>query len=102
MVDDAFIQGAVVSVAGFVTGIGIAIFAEKQINRAEARGSAAVGDGTRAKMASMFIEDTEMPTDLDETIRKMEVALAKARGEEAPDEDAKKEALEKSKPDDGW
>mmetsp|Transcript_10622 Transcript_10622/g.31952 ORF Transcript_10622/g.31952 Transcript_10622/m.31952 type:complete len:141 (+) Transcript_10622:64-486(+) len=105
MLDANFVTGAAVSLAGFGTGIAIAYFAEKQITRAEDRGADTLSDTTRAKMSAMFMEDEVMPVaGLDETVRKMEEALAAARGEELPKEgETSKEDEElKQKLDDGW
>lgn len=101
--------GVAVGVSGFVSGIGLAYWAEQQIKRAEVRGSDVVSDSSRAKMSAMFMEDEVDNTGLDETVRKMEAALAARRKEmgleeeEATDEAAKeKPAEDQKKNDDGW
>mmetsp|Transcript_1508 Transcript_1508/g.3857 ORF Transcript_1508/g.3857 Transcript_1508/m.3857 type:complete len:143 (+) Transcript_1508:60-488(+) len=102
MVDQNVLIGGGVAVSGFATGIFAAWFSEQQIVRAEERGSAAVSDGTRARMSAMFMEDEVMPeTDLDETVRRMEEAMAKAKGEETTEEETAKPVAAAPK-DDGW
>ena len=57
MVDQNFVTGAVVSAAGFTSGILMSFFAERQITRSEARGSEVMSEVTKAKMSAMFMED---------------------------------------------
>ena len=90
--------------AAAVGGLGFGIFAvwfsEQQIERAEERGSDAVSDYTKAQFSAMFMEDETVPdSNLDDTVRKMEAAMAAAKGEEYVPDDTPQEAPVK---DDGW
>eukprot|EP00633_Aureoumbra_lagunensis_P002185 CAMPEP_0197286912 /NCGR_PEP_ID=MMETSP0890-20130614/2739_1 /TAXON_ID=44058 ORGANISM="Aureoumbra lagunensis, Strain CCMP1510" /NCGR_SAMPLE_ID=MMETSP0890 /ASSEMBLY_ACC=CAM_ASM_000533 /LENGTH=107 /DNA_ID=CAMNT_0042755879 /DNA_START=159 /DNA_END=482 /DNA_ORIENTATION=- len=105
MLDSNVVTGVAVGVAGFGSGIALAYFAENQIVRAEQRGSDVLSDSTKAKMSAMFMEDEVMPeTGLDETVRRMEEALAKAKGEDATEEKKEEESERPAKvpKDDGW
>ena len=60
-----------------------------------------VSEATRAKMSAMFMEDEVLPdTTLDDTVLRMEAALAAAKGEAAAEE--KVEEKPSSSIDDGW
>ena len=73
----------------------------QQVEQGEQRGSDAVSEATRAKMSAMFMEDEVLPdTTLDDTVSRMEAALAAAKGEAAVEE--KVEEKPASSIDDGW
>lgn len=55
MVDQNVLVGGGVALSGFVSGIALAFFAEQQIVRAEVRGSDAVSQDTRAKIAATMM-----------------------------------------------
>lgn len=106
MMDAAMIQGGAAAVSGLAVGIFMAKFSEDRTDDADQRASDAVSDATRAKMSAMFVEDEVAPdTGLDDTVRRMEAAMAAAKGKSA-DAGAAPEPAEESKPtssiDDGW
>ena len=87
MLDAAVIQGGAAAVGGLAVGLGMAWFSEQQVEQGEQRGSDAVSEATRAKMSAMFMEDEVLPdTTLDDTVLRMEAALAAAKGEAAAEE----------------
>ena len=93
--------GALPAVGGLAVGLGMAWFSEQQVEQGEQRGSDAVSEATRAKMSAMFMEDEVLPdTTLDDTVSRMEAALAAAKGEAAVEE--KVEEKPASSIDDGW
>ena len=99
--DAAVIQGGAAAVGGLAVGLGMAWFSEQQVEQGEQRGSDAVSEATRAKMSAMFMEDEVLPdTTLDDTVLRMEAALAAAKGEAAAEE--KVEEKPSSSIDDGW
>lgn len=101
MLDAAVIQGGAAAVGGLAVGLGMAWFSEQQVEQGEQRGSDAVSEATRAKMSAMFMEDEVLPdTTLDDTVLRMEAALAAAKGEAAAEE--KVEEKPSSSIDDGW
>ena len=101
MLDAAVIQGGAAAVGGLAVGLGMAWFSEQQVEQGEQRGSDAVSEATRAKMSAMFMEDEVLPdTTLDDTVLRMEAALAAAKGEAAVEE--KVEEKPASSIDDGW
>ena len=101
MLDAAVIQGGAAAVGGLAVGLGMAWFSEQQVEQGEQRGSDAVSEATRAKMSAMFMEDEVLPdTTLDDTVSRMEAALAAAKGEAAVEE--KVEEKPASSIDDGW
>lgn len=84
MIDAAVLQGGAAALAGLAVGVGGVMFSEKQIERGEERDSDVVSQETRAKMSAMFMEDEVMPdSSLDDTVRRMEAALAASKGEDA-------------------
>jgi hypothetical protein len=107
-VDAAVIQGGAAAVGGLAVGGLMAWFSEQQVEQGEKRGSEAVSEATRAKMSSMFMEDEVLPDgSLDDTVRRMEAAMAAAnagKGEEEVPVEKKEEVEEKktSSIDDGW
>ncbi|KAJ8600675.1 hypothetical protein CTAYLR_007446 [Chrysophaeum taylorii] len=102
MIDQNVLVGGAVALSGFATGIAMAYFAEQQIVRAESRGSEVISDTTRAKMSAMFMEDEVMPeAGLDDTVRRMEEAMAKAKGEDTSAREEKEPVAVQPK-DDGW
>ena len=101
MLDAAVIQGGAAAVGGLAVGLGMAWFSEQQVEQGEQRGSDAVSEATRAKMSAMFMEDEVLPdTTLDDTVSRMEAALAAAKGEAIVEE--KVEEKPASSIDDGW
>ena len=100
MVDGNVIIGAAVAAAGLGAGAGFVWFTEAATMRAEERGSTAVSDETKSKLASKFMEDIEMAQDLDDVVTKMEKAMAKAQGIDVDDLESKK--VEREVLDDGW
>ena len=102
MLDAAVIQGGAAAVGGLAVGLGMAWFSEQQVEQGEQRGSGVfVSEATRAKMSAMFMEDEVLPdTTLDDTVSRMEAALAAAKGEAAVEE--KVEEKPASSIDDGW
>ena len=101
MVDTNVIIGVAVGLGGLGGGIGLVAFAEGQAERFEERGSDAMSDETRSKLASQFMEDVEMQAvGLDDTISKMEAAMAKRQGIDV--EELDKEVTVTEKLDDGW
>ena len=101
MLDAAVIQGGAAAVGGLAVGLGMAWFSEQQVEQGEQRGSDAVSEATRAKMSAMFMEDEVLPdTTLDDTVLRMEAALAAAKGEAAAEEKVEKKPS--SSIDDGW
>jgi len=101
-VDAAVIQGGAAAVGGLAVGGLMAWFSEQQVEQGEKRGSDAVSEATRAKMSAMFMEDEVLPDgSLDDTVARMEAAMAKAKGEEVVQEE-KKEEKPTSSIDDGW
>ena len=102
MLDAAVIQGGAAAVGGLAVGLGMAWFSEQQVEQGEQRGSDAVSEATRAKMSAMFMEDEVLPdTTLDDTVLRMEAALAAAKGEAAAEEKVEEEKRSSSI-DDGW
>lgn len=100
MLDAATIQGGAAAFGGLAVGVFSVWFSEQQITRGEERGSDAVSDFTKAKMSAMFMEDEVVPdASLDDTVRRMEAAIAAAKGEEVPVEEEPREVEVK---DDGW
>lgn len=100
-VDANVIAGVGVGLAGLLSGVGLMAFQDNQVARAEERGSDVVSDATKTKLSAQFMEDVEMNAlGLDDTVSKMERALAKRKGmsvDAAIGEIDKKEVL-----DDGW
>jgi hypothetical protein len=100
-VDANVIAGVGVGLAGLLSGVGLMAFQENQVARAEERGSDVVSEATKTKLSAQFMEDVEMNAlGLDDTVSKMERALAKRKGmsvDAAIGEIDKKEVL-----DDGW
>ena len=101
MVDTNVIIGVAVGVLGLGGGIGVMAFAEGQVERFEERGSDAMSDETKTKLASQFMEDVEMQAvGLDDTISKMEAAMAKRQGVDV--EELEKNIDVDEVLDDGW
>jgi hypothetical protein len=76
-------------------------FADGQVERFEERGSAAMSEETKSKLAAQFMEDVEMQAvGLDDTISKMEAAMAKRQGIDV--EELEKDITITEKLDDGW
>mmetsp|Transcript_74994 Transcript_74994/g.150769 ORF Transcript_74994/g.150769 Transcript_74994/m.150769 type:complete len:140 (-) Transcript_74994:318-737(-) len=98
-VDTNVIIGCAVGLAGIAGGVGVMSFAEKQAIRTSESG--ALSDETKTKMSAKFMEDVEMNAiGLDDTLGRMEQAMAKRKGVSVGElniEDTKKEVL-----DDGW
>ncbi|KAJ1452640.1 hypothetical protein M885DRAFT_526211 [Pelagophyceae sp. CCMP2097] len=95
--EQATLIGVGTALSGLVFGFGIAIFSEKQIERGEQRGYDEISDVTRARMSAMFMEDEALPQlGLDDTVARMEAALARAKGPEVEGE--KKDAPAEPKP----
>ena len=96
MIDSDIILGAGLLFGGTAMGAGVIAFVENQGQRTNDRGG--MSDETKTRMAAMFMEDEELyTTDLDDTITKMEAALAQAEGREVVEGDGltekEKEAL---------
>mmetsp|Transcript_12845 Transcript_12845/g.38247 ORF Transcript_12845/g.38247 Transcript_12845/m.38247 type:complete len:142 (-) Transcript_12845:48-473(-) len=106
MMDAAVLQGGAAAVGGLVFGVGAIWFSEQQIERGEARGSDVVSATSRAKMSAMFMEDEAMPDDqLDDTVARMEAAMARAKGEvleEVEEAEVKTDRGGRVINDDGW
>jgi ATP-dependent protease ClpP protease subunit len=101
MVDTNVIIGVAVGVLGLGGGIGLVAFAEGQAERFDERGSDAMSDETKTKLASQFMEDVEMQAvGLDDTISKMEAAMAKRQGVDV--EELEKDIEVDEVLDDGW
>ena len=72
-------------VGSLVLGAGLIAFVEAQGEKTVERGG--LSDETKSRMAGMFMEDEVLVTDLDDTISKMEAALAKAEGRDVVEGD---------------
>ena len=99
-VDANVIAGVGVGLVGLAAGVGIMAFQDNQVARAEERGSDVVSEATKTRLSAQFMEDVEMNAlGLDDTVAKMERALAKRKGDvnKVIGEVEKKEVL-----DDGW
>ena len=101
MIDTNVIIGVGVGVLGLAGGVGLVAFAEGQAERFEERGSDAMSEETKSKLAAQFMEDVEMQAvGLDDTISKMEAAMAKRQGIDV--EELEKDITVTEKLDDGW
>ena len=97
------IEGVAVGVGGLGLGIGLVAWSESQAVRMEERGSDAMSTETRQKMAGMFMEDVEMDAvGVDDTIAKMEAAMAAAKGKDVEEYKAETAAETREKIGDGW
>ena len=101
MVDTNVIIGVGIGVLGLAGGVGLVAFADGQVERFEERGSAAMSEETKSKLAAQFMEDVEMQAvGLDDTISKMEAAMARRQGIDV--EELEKDITITEKLDDGW
>ena len=98
MIEGSTVMGVGMLFGGMALGAGAISFVERQGERTNERG--VVSDETRSRMAAMFMEDEELATDLDDTIDKMEAALAEAEGREAIKGDGLSEEEKESLRDD--
>lgn len=99
-VDTQVILGVGVGVAGVAAGVGLMAFQDNQVARAEARGSDVVSDVTKTKLSAQFMEDVEMGSvGLDDTVSKMERAIAKRKGLKVEELEA---PVARDVIDDGW
>ena len=100
-VDPNVIGGVAVGLGGLLSGVGLMAFQENQVTRSEERGSDVISSETKTKLSAQFMEDVEMNAlGLDDTVTRMEKALAKRKGasvDEVIGEVEKMEVL-----DDGW
>lgn len=80
MIDTSILIGAGAMVGGLGLGAGFIAFVEGQGQRSNERGG--MSDETKSRMAGKFMEDEELVSNYDDTITKMEEALAKAEGRE--------------------
>ena len=97
------IEGVAVGIGGLGIGAGLVAWSEGQAVRAEERGSDAMSAETRQKMAGMFMEDVEMDAvGVDDTIAKMEAAMAAAKGKDVDEYKAETAAETREKISDGW
>jgi hypothetical protein len=100
-VDPNVIGGVAVGLGGLLSGVGLMAFQENQVTRSEERGSDVISSETKTKLSAQITEDVEMNAlGLDDTVTRMEKALAKRKGasvDEVIGEVEKKEVL-----DDGW
>mmetsp|Transcript_36644 Transcript_36644/g.63346 ORF Transcript_36644/g.63346 Transcript_36644/m.63346 type:complete len:165 (-) Transcript_36644:138-632(-) len=100
MIDLNVVIGVGVGVAGLGAGAGIVWWTERAGTIAEERGSSAMSEETKNRMAGMFMEDVELSAGLDDVVTRMEKAMAEAEGvavEDLEGRDVKREVE-----DDGW
>ena len=98
MLDSNILVGGVMLVGGTALGVGGIAFIE---NRGE-KSKDSMSDETKARMAGMFMEDEVLATDLDDTITKMEAALAQAEGRDVVDGDGLSEKEKQELTEPGW
>ena len=94
MVDTNVIIGVGIGVLGLAGGVGLVAFADGQVERIAERGSAAMREETKSKLVEM------QAVGLDDTISKMEAAMAKRQGIDV--EELEKDITITEKLDDGW
>ncbi|KAL7576761.1 hypothetical protein ACA910_005675 [Epithemia clementina (nom. ined.)] len=111
MMDDAFLQGAGIAVAGLLTGIGLVAFTEQQGERAKERGSG-LSDSMSTRITGGLMEDVEVSSvsDLGSLTAQLEQALKQSAADKAEvqetiqsmelTEEEKKKKTEEA--DDGW
>uniref|UniRef100_A0A7R9ZNS2 Uncharacterized protein n=1 Tax=Craspedostauros australis TaxID=1486917 RepID=A0A7R9ZNS2_9STRA len=105
MIDDGYLMGAGIGIAGLVAGIGLVAFTEQQGERAKERGSG-LSDNMNTQLSGMLMEDVEVSSvaDIGSLTDQLEAALKASGGTDEKDlkmtEEEKKRIAEEA--DDGW
>ena len=100
LLDPNVALGAGLLLGGTALGAGVIAFVEGQGEKTVERG--ALSDETKSRMSGMFMEDEVLVTGLDDTITKMEAALAKAEGRDVIEGDGLTEEEREKLTDKAW
>lgn len=100
MIEANVVAGIGLLVVGTAGGVGLIATIEKQGFKSNERGG--MSDETRTRLAAKYMEDEELVTGLDDTIAKMEAAMAAVEGREVIEGDGLTEAEKEELKEAGW